>query len=62
MRKKLQEEWIEFAQTSSLMDDIIFDEGEILGEDHKILQQCLAKQPLDASKRLLENPYNRSFQ
>lgn len=43
------------------MDDIIFDEGDILGEDHKILQQCLAKQSLDASKSMLENSYNRSF-
>lgn len=62
MRLKLQQEWIEWAQVNSYMDDIIFDEGEILGEDYKLLQIALAKQPQDPSKRQMDLSLNRSLQ
>jgi hypothetical protein len=62
MRLKLQQEWIEWAQVNSYMDDIIFDEGDILGEDYKLLQIALAKQPQDPTKRMMDLSLNRSLQ
>lgn len=54
MRAKLQQDWIRWAQMYPDMDDIIFDEGDILGEDYKVLQVALSKQAQD--------PASRSFQ
>ena len=41
--RRVKRSWIEKVKVSDFMDNIIFDEGEILGDDYKVLHNILTK-------------------
>lgn len=49
-RESLKQDWVEKVKTNEFMDFIIFDEGEILGDDAKRIANALAIPAADAVK------------
>ena len=50
MKQKFKKHWVEQVKFDSFMDHIIFDEGEILGDDIQLLTNALSIPQLDPEK------------
>lgn len=50
MKRKCKRDWVEQVKFDSFMDHIIFDEGEILGDDIQLLYNALSIPVMDPEK------------